>query len=747
MASPAFSIGANAVGAKASISAGGAVVATLNSISGVTSTQWSIVGTDETGGTYTLALSGPVNSVCTTTALAEGTAAGLKCTICGGIDPQTGQPSAAMSTVVKFYVPTSAGYEVGFAGEKYESNSVYGATGIINAPIRGLSAISQDEKRSVRLATAAALPANTRVGNVLTANANASINGVGIDGKTDIAAAQRVLVKDEATGANDGLYSVTQLGSGSLPWILTRSTDADTSAELTTGATVYVEEGTANGGQMWQMQTLAVDLNTTAQVWKRIPGIADATDLDAATSAATASKLVRRDASAGAVFAALTGTTVTASTELVTTSIDTGAATDLTVQRNNTSILAVNSTGVRLSGALANAIVDVGTAATALDFKIRAATSTAGNADGGDVLISGGTANGSGLKGGVQLNLSTDTDVMLETREVAVGRRFIGLCRGSAVTTTQLPAGTGDLVLYVGDCATAPTVAPVGGVVLYSTSGVLKTCDATGYALSLSRTGDPMCPPVCDPIDGNLTNAFGATVTLAKDMAYGTVVNAGTINTNGYRLLAAVRVDNQATGVIHNDGAAGAAGGTAGAAGGSGTLTAGGAGGAGGTAAGSAGSNQTNSDGGAGGLGGTGASGAGGAGGTATAPAASQGSLGGYLNAFFNPFKGGGGGGGGGGDGTAGGGGGGSAGPVVIHTPWLNNDGIIRANGGAGGSPAAGNRGAGAGGGAAYITIVTGRETGSGTIAATGGTGGTGSGTGTNGANGSNGNVRRIKPQ
>jgi hypothetical protein len=130
-----------------------------------------------------------------------------------------------------------------------------------------------DVKDSVRVATAAALPANTRSGNVLTASANASINSAGVDGVTNLALNDRVLVKNEATGANNGLYSVTALGSGAAPWTLTRTTDADASAEVTGGLFVFVEEGSTNADSGWVMTNDgAVTLNTTALTFVQFSG-------------------------------------------------------------------------------------------------------------------------------------------------------------------------------------------------------------------------------------------------------------------------------------------------------------------------------------------------------------------------------------------------------------------------------------------------------------------------------------------
>ena len=89
---------------------------------------------------------------------------------------------------------------------------------------------------TVLAATTAALPTATYangtagVGATLTATANGAFPDQ--DG-VSIPLNGRVLVKNEATAANNGIYVLTQVGSGSLPWILTRATDFDTTAEMT----------------------------------------------------------------------------------------------------------------------------------------------------------------------------------------------------------------------------------------------------------------------------------------------------------------------------------------------------------------------------------------------------------------------------------------------------------------------------------------------------------------------------------
>jgi hypothetical protein len=101
-----------------------------------------------------------------------------------------------------------------------------------------------DVKESVRLATAAALAAVTyNNGNgTLTADANGALT---IDGVATVAN-DRVLIKNQASAVQNGIYKVTTIGSGSAAFVLTRSPDADTAAELTGGTFFFTEEGTAN---------------------------------------------------------------------------------------------------------------------------------------------------------------------------------------------------------------------------------------------------------------------------------------------------------------------------------------------------------------------------------------------------------------------------------------------------------------------------------------------------------------------
>jgi len=102
------------------------------------------------------------------------------------------------------------------------------------------SASAFDAKASVRVATTANLSvtaAGSSVGKTLTATANGAIS---IDG-VSLVLNNRVLVKDQTTQSDNGIYYVSTVGSGGAPYVLTRATDADQDAEVTAGMFCFTE--------------------------------------------------------------------------------------------------------------------------------------------------------------------------------------------------------------------------------------------------------------------------------------------------------------------------------------------------------------------------------------------------------------------------------------------------------------------------------------------------------------------------
>lgn len=61
----------------------------------------------------------------------------------------------------------------------------------------------------------------------------------------------RVLVKNQSATANNGVYTVTNVGSVSTNWVLTRATDFDSPIDINSSGIIPVQFGTANAGTGW----------------------------------------------------------------------------------------------------------------------------------------------------------------------------------------------------------------------------------------------------------------------------------------------------------------------------------------------------------------------------------------------------------------------------------------------------------------------------------------------------------------
>ena len=149
-------------------------------------------------------------------------------------------------------------------------------TDIVNKQYADAIASGIHFHEAVSLATTAALPANTYnngtsgVGATLTGNANGALS---ID-STLTTVTERVLIKNEVAGANNGVYTVTQVGSAGTPYILTRATDFDSVGtgvnEIDEGDFFLVTGGTANINTAWVQQTPPpITIGTTAIVFQQ----------------------------------------------------------------------------------------------------------------------------------------------------------------------------------------------------------------------------------------------------------------------------------------------------------------------------------------------------------------------------------------------------------------------------------------------------------------------------------------------
>ena len=175
----------------------------------------------------------------------------------------------------------SAGSATGHAVEYDQMNSA------ISSAITNL-----DWKGSVKAATTGALPACTYsngtsgVGATLTGNANGAFPSQ--DGQA-ITTNDRILVKNQASGEHNGPYKLTDAGSAGTPWVLTRTTDADSSTEITPQLTVTVEQGTSYAGYIFKLSTTgSITVGTTSLTFAQIGSLSLGSATPQALGSATA---------------------------------------------------------------------------------------------------------------------------------------------------------------------------------------------------------------------------------------------------------------------------------------------------------------------------------------------------------------------------------------------------------------------------------------------------------------------------
>jgi hypothetical protein len=76
----------------------------------------------------------------------------------------------------------------------------------------------------------------------------------------------RVLVKNQTTASQNGIYNASSVG-----W--TRTSDASDSSQVTSGMSLNIEEGTVNGGTSWKLTTInPITIDTTGLVFSPFGG-------------------------------------------------------------------------------------------------------------------------------------------------------------------------------------------------------------------------------------------------------------------------------------------------------------------------------------------------------------------------------------------------------------------------------------------------------------------------------------------
>jgi len=107
------------------------------------------------------------------------------------------------------------------------------------------------------------------VGATLTNNSTQA--ALVIDGVT-LSVDDRVLVKNQTTQSENGIYYVSDTGSVSTDWVLTRALDFDTTTEISGGDFTFVTGGSTYDNTGWVQTTPTVVVGTDPVVWQQFSG-------------------------------------------------------------------------------------------------------------------------------------------------------------------------------------------------------------------------------------------------------------------------------------------------------------------------------------------------------------------------------------------------------------------------------------------------------------------------------------------
>jgi hypothetical protein len=295
-----------------------------------------------------------------------------------------------------------------------------------------------DVKQSVRAATTASI----------------TLSGTQTVDEVVLVAGDRVLVKNQSTGSQNGIY-VVAAGSWS------RATDADVDAEITAGMFTFVAEGTVNSDSGWVLTTNdTITLGTTSLAFAQFSGAGSI------------------EAGAGLTKTGSTLDVVTASSSRIVVNAD---SIDLaTVSQSNTSgtaginfaqTVSVDSYG-RVTGVTSADVRDATTSVKGIasfdsgDFSVTtgAVTIKSGGVDNGQL------ANSSVTVGSTSISLGSSATTIAGLASVT-STTFVGALTGNASTATTATTATN-----ANNVAVATTSANTNNVVMVNgTTGNLAS--------------------------------------------------------------------------------------------------------------------------------------------------------------------------------------------------------------------------------------------------------------------------------
>ncbi len=373
-----------------------------------------------------------------------------------------------------------------------------------------------DWKQNVRAATTGPITISTGLNN-----------GDSLDGLT-LATGDRVLVKDQAAGAENGIYVVAASPA--------RATDADTWAEIT-GSAVVVNAGTVNASKLWINGNVAGGtLDTTAITYSEISGTSADTasygairwSAAAATSnaAGTPIKLAGTTAAQGTASADVTQGTANRLTYTGTDDKDFYVVANVTVTAaaDTAATYYLTEDGSPITGAvLTRAIAGTGAELVTISCMVTLSTNQyvelwCATADGDDLTVASGTlaifttgAGGGGVPSARTITVAGTANEITSS----AGAQDLSANRTWTLSLPTALTFTGKTV--TGGTINATTITGAAGAV---------TLDASGFNGNLAVT-DNTLQEVAQKLD-DLTAAGGTNLNDIGDAtADGSVAQAG----------------------------------------------------------------------------------------------------------------------------------------------------------------------------------------------------------------------------
>lgn len=390
------------------------------------------------------------------------------------------------------------------------------------------------------LATTAALPTVTYsngssgVGATLTASANGALS---VDSVTP-GVNDRILVKNQASALQNGVYTVTTVGDGSTPFVLTRATDMNTSGsgsnQINAGNYFLITAGSTLINTSWvQTTALPITVGTTSLVFSQF------------SSGATA-------------YTAGTGLSLLASQFSISNTAVTAGSYG---SGSQVATFAVNARG-QLTSATNTSIAIAGSQITSGTVAIVNGGTGANSQQGAMNALAGATTSGSFLRGnGTNVSMSTiqaaDVPTLNQnttgnaanvTGTVAIANGGTGQnSKANAFNALSPITSTGDIILGNGtNSATRLPISATAGYVLTSTGTTASWQASTGGVTSFQTSLSGLTPSSSTTGGITLAGTLGATSGGTSQSAYttGDLLYASATNTlsklpigsNGYVL-------------------------------------------------------------------------------------------------------------------------------------------------------------------------------------------------------------------